>query len=118
MDEDLRQVCWLGDSRKQVRSFPREVRKRIGDALYDAQKGSKSPMAKAFKGGGGGIFEIAIRFDKEAYRAVYAVQIGKMIYVLHAFHKKSKQGIKTPRKEVEMIEQRYKQALSEWESES
>ena len=111
MDQDIRPLAWLGDSRKQVRSFPPEVRKSIGVALYDAQKGEKAPTAKPFRSIGSGVFEIAVRFDKEAYRTVYAVQIGRRIYVLHAFQKKSKQGIKTPRQDVNVIEQRYKQAL-------
>lgn len=111
MDQDIRPVTWLGDSRKQVRSFPPEVRKSIGVALYDAQKGEKAPTAKPFRSIGSGVFEIALRFDKEAYRAVYAVQIDRRIYVLHAFQKKSKQGIKTPRQDVEVIGQRYRKAL-------
>ncbi len=104
-------MTWLGNSRKQVKSFPPEVRRSIGAALYDAQNGDKSPTAKPFRGIGSGVFEIALRFDKDAYRAVYAVQIGGRIYVLHAFQKKSKHGIATPRQDVETIAQRYKQAL-------
>src|SRR5271167_1815433 len=111
LGEDLRPVAWLGDSRKQVRSFPPEVRKSIGVALYDAQKGDKAPTAKPFKGVGSGVFEIALRFDKDAYPAVYAVQIGRRVYVLHAFRKKSRHGMATPRQDVDVIEQRYRQAL-------
>jgi phage-related protein len=111
LDQDIRLVAWLGDSRRQVRSFPPEVRKSIGAALYDAQKGEKAPTVKPFKGVGSGVFEIALRFDKDAYRAVYAVQVGRRIYVLHAFQKKSKHSIKTPRQDVEIIDQRYRQAL-------
>ena len=54
MDETIRPVAWLGDSRKQIRSFPPEVRKSIGVALYDAQKGDKAPTAKPFRGVGSG----------------------------------------------------------------
>ncbi len=79
LDKNIRPVAWLGDSRKQVRGFPQEVRKSIGVALYDAQKGDNAPTAKPFTGIGSGVFEIALRFDKNAYRAVYAVQIGKWI---------------------------------------
>jgi phage-related protein len=111
LDEHIRQVAWLGDSRKQVRSFPPEVRKSIGSALYDAQKGEKAPIAKPFKGVGSGVFEIALRFDTDAYRAVYAVQVGRRVYVLHAFQKKSKHGIATPRPDVDLIKQRYRQAV-------
>jgi len=59
-----------------------------------------------------GVFEIALRFDKDAYRAVYAVQIGRRIYVLHAFQKKSKHGIATPRQDVDVIERPYRQAVA------
>jgi phage-related protein len=111
LDEGVKPVTWLGDSRKQIKIFPPEVRRAIGDALYDAQKGGKSPIAKPFKGVGSDVFEIAARFDTNAYRAVYAVQIGKRIYVLHCFQKKSKTGIKTPRRDVDLIWQRYRQAV-------
>lgn len=111
MDEEVRSVVWLGDSRRQVKSFPPEVRRSIGSALYDAQKGEKAPSAKPFKGVGSGVFEIAVRFKTDAYRLVYAVQIGTRLYVLHAFQKKSKSGIKTPLQDVEVITRRYRQAV-------
>jgi phage-related protein len=60
---------------------------------------------------GSGVFEIAIRFKTDAYRMVYAVQIGKQLYVLHAFQKKSKSGIKTPPQDVDVIKRRYRQAV-------
>jgi phage-related protein len=110
-DEEVRSVIWLGDSRKQVKEFPSEVRRSLGAALYDAQKGDKAPAAKPFKGVGSGVFEIAIRFKTDAYRAVYAVQIGEQVYVLHAFQKKSKSGIKTPPQDIEIIKRRYRQAV-------
>ena len=107
----MRFVVWLGDSRKRVKEFPPEVRRSLGSALYDAQKGDKAPLAKPFKGVGSGVFEIAIRFKTDAYRAVYAVQIGEQVYVLHAFQKKSKSGIKTPLQDIEIIKLRYRQAV-------
>ncbi|PZD71058.1 hypothetical protein C1752_08261 [Acaryochloris thomasi RCC1774] len=67
--------------------------------------------AKPFKGVGSGVIEIALKHNKEAYRCVQAVQIGKEIYILHAFQKKSKQGIATPPKDVALIKQRYKEAV-------
>jgi phage-related protein len=66
--------------------------------------------AKPFKGIGSGVFEIALAYETNAYRAVYAVQLGTKIYVLHAFQKKSKSGIKTPQKDVDLIKRRYKEA--------
>lgn len=110
-NEQTRPVIWLGDSLKQVRDFPREVRQEIGSALYDAQKGGKSPDAKPFKGVGSGVFEIVTRFDTDTYRTVYAVQVGNTVYVLHAFQKKAKRGIKTPQREIDTIKHRYKQAI-------
>ena len=111
MDKAAKSIIWLGDSRKIVRSFPTEVKQDIGVALYDAQMCEKSPLAKPFKGVGSGVFEIAIRFDKNAYRLVYAVQIGEHIYVLHAFQKKSTRGIATSKQDVHLIQRRYRQAI-------
>ena len=68
--------------------------------------------AKHLKGVGNGILEIVTRFDGDSYRTVYAVQIGRRIYVLHAFQKKSKEGIKTPKYEIDLIKQRYRQAIA------
>jgi phage-related protein len=110
-EEQARPVVWLGDSLKQVRDFPPEVRRDIGSALYDAQMGGKSPDAKPFRGVGSGVFEIVTRFDSNTFRTVYAVQIGACLYVLHAFQKKAKHGIKTPQPDVDMIKRRYRQAI-------
>ncbi len=103
-------VIWLGDSPKQVQSFPPSVRQDIGSALYDVQLGVTPPLAKSLKGIGSGVFEIATRFNTNTYRTVYAVQLGKHVYVLHAFQKKSPTGQKTAKKDLEMIERRYKEA--------
>jgi phage-related protein len=65
-----------------------------------------------FKGVGSGVYEIVKRYDTDTYRAVYAVKIGEKIYVLHAFQKKSKHGIKTPQADVDLIKQRYKDAVA------
>jgi phage-related protein len=114
----LRPIVWVGDSRKRIRAFPLEVQKLIGDALQLVQFGGMPLEAKPFKGVGGGVYEIVRRFDADTYRAVYAVQIADEIYVLHAFQKKSKSGIKTPKQDVELIKQRYRQALEEAKYES
>lgn len=110
-NEDVKPVVWVGDARKQVQSFPHEVRQEIGSALYDVQKGTKPPKAKPFKGVASGVLEITTRFDTNTYRTVYAVQIGKRVYVLHAFQKKSPKGLKTAKLDVEMIARRYKEAV-------
>ena len=92
------------------RRFPRGAQKIIGDELQLIQFGGMPKDAKPFKGVGSGVFEIALRYDADAYRTVLAVQLGKKIYVLHAFQKKSKKGIATPKHDVELIKQRYAEA--------
>jgi phage-related protein len=84
--------------------------KLIGDELQLIQFGGMPKDAKGFKGVGSGVIEIAIRHDGDAFRTVVAVQLGKKIYVLHAFQKKSKSGIATPKTDVDLIKQRYKEA--------
>ncbi len=110
-DDDIKPVVWVGDAREQVQSFPREVRQDIGAALYDVQKGEKPPKAKPFKGVASGVLEIVTRFETNTYRTVYAVKIGKRVYVLHAFQKKSATGRKTAKLDVAMILRRYKEAV-------
>ena len=84
----------------------------IGDQIQLIQFGGMPKDAKPFKGVGSGVFEIALRHDKNAYRAVLAVQLGKRIYVLHAFQKKSKHGIKTLKEDIDLIKRRYNQACA------
>jgi phage-related protein len=108
----LRPLVWMGDSCKNIRSFPQEVRVSVGYALQLVQAGETPLEAKPFKGVGSGVYEIVKRYDTDTYRAVYAVKIGKTIYVLHAFQKKSKKGIETPQADVDLIKQRYKDAVT------
>ena len=88
----MRPVRWMGNPRKNLLKFPLEVRKIIGDELQFIQFGGMPKDAKPFKGVGSSVFEIAVKYDNEAYRAVLAFQLGDYIYVLHAFQKKSKKG--------------------------
>jgi phage-related protein len=106
----LRPLVWLGTSLRNLRAFPDEAKKIIGDELQLIQFGGMPRDAKPFKGVGSGVFEIALRHAAEAYRTVVAVQLGRRIYVLHAFQKKSKKGIATPKHDVDLIKQRYKEA--------
>jgi phage-related protein len=110
MTLNFRPIVWLGNSRKNVKEFPQQVRVDMGAALMAAQCGEIADHVKPFKGVGSGVFEIIERYDKDAYRLVYAVQIGKHIYVLHAFQKKSKSGIATPKSDVDLIRRRYREA--------
>ena len=107
MKLDLKPIIWIGSSREALRSFPEQVRRDIGQALYTAQQGETDPAAKPLKGfGGARVMEIVDRHDTNTYRTVYTVQFAGTIYVLHAFQKKSKKGIATPQKDIELIRQR------------
>src|SRR6202045_3437196 len=106
----LRPVVWLGDSKKNLRDFPDGAQKLLGDELQLIQFGGMPKDAKPFKGVGSGVLEIALRYASDAYRVVLALQLGKRIYILHAFQKKSKRGIATPRREIDLIKQRYNEA--------
>ena len=106
----LREVVWMGDSRKRLKEFPKVTQRSVGGALLLAQFGGTADHVKPFKGVGSGVFEIVESHLKNAYRVVYAVRIGEKIYVLHAFQKKAKTGIKTPKSDVELVKQRYKEA--------
>jgi len=106
----LRPVVWLGNSKKNLREFPDGAQKLLGDELQLIQFGGMPKDAKPFKGVGSGVLEIALRYASDAYRVVLAVQIGRRIHVLHAFQKKSKKGIDTPKRDVDLIKRRYAEA--------
>jgi phage-related protein len=106
----MRPVVWLGSSRRNIQAFPPDARRIIGGELQLMQYGGMPKDAKPFKGIGSGAVEIAIRHRGEAYRAVVVLQLGRYIYVLHAFQKKSTKGITTPKHEVDLIKQRYREA--------
>ena len=107
MDEQLKSVRWIGSTQKDLRSFPSAVRLDIGHALYAAQKGETDPAAKPMRGfGGHAVMEIVAPFDGNTWRAVYTVRFRDVIYVLHAFQKKSKSGIATPKAEIDLIHHR------------
>ena len=103
--KEMKPVFWVGDSRKRLLTFPASVRREIGFVLERAQAGFTHHNAK-FLRGFSGVYEIVSNYDRNAYRAIYAVNLGKMIYVLHCFQKKSKFRIKTPKKEIDLIRRR------------
>jgi phage-related protein len=111
MAELERAVIWVGSSRKDLRAFPRQVSAEIGQALYAAQQGETDPAAKPLKGfGGRSVVEIIANHDGNTWRAVYTVRFAEAVYVLHAFQKKSKKGIATPKKELDLIHRRLAEA--------
>ena len=113
MYQRMKNVTWIADSRSNVKSFPAGVQDDIGYALYAAQMGERGVKAKPLHGLGGQVMEIAVYDFSGAYRAVYTVSIGESIYVIHAFQKKSRAGIATPKSEMDLIRQRLKQLRGE-----
>lgn len=115
-DTQPKLVRWVGSSKDDLSDFPQEVRRRVGGALWDAQRGLKAPYAKPLRGfGGAGVLEIVDDHDGGTYRAVYTVRFAGVVYVLHAFQKKSKRGIATPKAELDLIKQRLKHAREDYE---
>jgi len=109
-------VRWIGRSKEDLSSFPKDVRRRVGGALWEAQTGGKTAYAKPLKGfRGAGVLEVVDDFDGDTYRAVYTVRFAKVVYVLHAFQKKSKRGVATPKSELDLITQRLKRARADYE---
>jgi phage-related protein len=105
-----RPVDWIGASKKDFMDFPVHVRRDMGYALGIAQLGGKHPSSKPWTGQGPGVFELVEDHDGDTYRAVYTVKFKEVIYVLHAFKKKSTKGSKTPKPDVELIAKRLKLA--------
>ena len=105
---NTRPISWLKAARKDFEEFPEAVQSDMLDALTIAAEGGKSDKAKPFKGVDGGVFEIALKHRGDAFRTLYAIKIDTDIWVIHAFQKKSKSGIKTPQMEVDLINERLK----------
>ena len=104
----IRRISWVKALLKEFRTFPEPAQDQMIVALRLAAHGEKADIATPMKGLGSGIYEIALAYRGDAYRAVYAVQLGKDIWVVHAFQKKSKSGIKTPKQEIDLIQERIK----------
>ncbi len=109
-------LFWLRSSKRDLKAMPDAVQDMAGGALDDVQWGLTPSEAKPLKGfGGASVMEIVCDYDGNAYRAVYTVQFPKAVYVLHCFQKKSKQGIKTPKLDLELIESRLVDARKDYE---
>jgi phage-related protein len=103
-----RPVSWIKAALREFEKFPETARSSCLAALTIAAEGGKADIAKPIHGTGSGVFEIALPFRGDAFRVVYAVQLADDVWVVHAFQKKSTQGIKTPKHEVDLIKDRLK----------
>lgn len=111
LHEMARPLIWVGSSLEDLKSFPEEVRGVMGYALHLAQTGGKHPDAKPLTGfKGAGVLEVVEDFDGDTFRAVYTVKLKGVVYVLHAFQKKSRKGIKTPKQDIDLVKLRLKAA--------
>jgi len=106
---------WVGSSKRDFLAFPDPVKDEMGNALGLVQFGGKHPSAKPWKGQGPGVFELVENHDGNAYRAVYTVRFKEVVYVLHAFQKKSPKGTKTAQLDVDLVERRLKNAQQDYE---
>lgn len=104
----IRPIQWIAAARKDFNAFPAGAQDICLDALTIAAEGSKADIAKPLTGLGSGVFELALPFRGNAYRVVYLVQLRDELWVVHAFQKKSTQGIKTPKKEIDLVKDRIK----------
>jgi len=105
----IKPLVWLGSSYRDLKNFPPEIQKDVGYALWLAQVGEKHDKTKPLKGFSG-VMEIISGYQTDTYRTVYTVKLGSKLYVLHAFQKKSKRGIATPKKEIDVIRKRLQEA--------
>src|SRR6202047_1335263 len=108
-------LFWTGSSKDDLMAFPEAVIDEIGTALSVAQFGGKHPSAKPWRGEGPGVFEVVEDHRADTYRAVYTVRFERAVYVLHAFQKKSPSGIKTARRDVDLVAERLKTAERDYE---
>ncbi len=108
-----RPLFWIRSSLKDLEAFPAEVQEHIGYALSAAQFGGKHSSAKPWKGDGPGVLEVVEDFRGDTYRAVYTVRFAEVVYVLHAFQKKSTKSIATSQADIELIHRRLKDAIED-----
>ena len=115
----IKSLMWVGSSRSDLKAFPAEVKDVMGYALYQAQLGLKAVSAKPLKGfGGAGVLEIVEDHQTDTYRAVYTVKFSEVVYVLHAFQKKSKKGSATPKSDIDLVKTRLKVAQEDFKARS
>ena|SRR6202035_2116673 len=108
MTRKTRPVSWIRAALKEFEAFPEGAKSICLAALTIAAEGGKADVAKPMRGLGSGVFEIALPFRGDAFRVVYTVHLAEEIWVVHAFQKKSTQGIKTPQREIDLIKDRLK----------
>ena len=109
-----RPLIWVASAKKDYGKIPVRVQETFGFELFLAQSGQHPPSAKPLNRlGSGGVLELVEDFDGDTYRVVYTVRLVEAVYVLYAFKKKSKNGIATPKSDIDLVERRLKDAESD-----
>lgn len=108
MSRNSRPISWIKAARKAFEQFPEAVQLDALRALTIAAEGEKADIAKPLQGLGAGVLEIAIRHRGDAWRVVYALKLGRDVWVVHAFQKKSTSGVATPVHEIDVVRERLK----------
>jgi phage-related protein len=112
-----RPILWIASSKRDLKTFPEQVQHEVGHALWVAQIGQKHPNAKVLKGfGDASVLEIVDDWEGSTFRAVYTVRFGEIVYVLHAFRKKSRRGAQTPKRDIDLIKKRLQDARCDYEA--
>ena len=111
-----RPIIWVGSSKEDISALPGPVKASFGHRLRQLQDGETPLDMKPLPQFGAGVFELRERFDRNAYRLMYVVNLQKALYVLHAFMKKSKSGIGLPKPDAELIKVRLQSARM-WDAE-
>ena len=102
----LKPVERTGSSKADLKRFPDPVQGRMGFAIYRAQLGRRHREAKPLKGFGPGVVDFVARHDGDTFRTVCTVRFEGAAYVLHAFRKKARRGIATPKQELDFVRRR------------
>jgi phage-related protein len=105
---DTWSISWIRGAQRDFADFPEDARLKFARGLTVVAEGRMPDIAKPLTGLGSGVMELALKPRGDAFRVVYALQIGKAIWVVHAFQKKSTSGIATPKHEIDLVRDRLK----------
>lgn len=107
----MKRLFWMGSSLEDLKSFPEDIQDEMGHGLYLAQMGDRHNHAKTLSGfGNAKVIELRESDRTGTYRVIYTIEIADCVFVLHAFQKKSKSGIATPKSDIDLIKRRLKEA--------
>jgi phage-related protein len=109
-------AVWMGSSYDDLCALPDAVQRQLGRALYLAQIGEISENTKQMRGVLRDVFEVVAADVGGTFRMMYTVKLGDFVYVLHAFQKKSKRGVATPKRDIDLIRHRLSEARMKHEN--